>query len=318
MAISAICSCNKPSVTYDFNKTLEHHLISSGDNRPDFNPYADSVDHFIYALHQGITPNQFATLAGWSNEIFNSKLSLLKEKNFIWNNIQNEVKPRLMVITPSDAKPMVDIARKIGTQIADSIQLYLPSILKKYNDLVFSQTVSFKGFSFFLLSNVLLDNFQIDRVEKDYLNAPRTPRHGKNYYYQLAEGTSDSVEVFGIYGNQYWCNDTICVGVYGNRRKNVDLPSHLKQPLPLISATEYKFLTDMASAFEPSLISILKSNDKYFREQWMVSVYEDEVSYEEYFIWLYHFIYTEATNELASRNTIEIPKSGNFFYEANY
>lgn len=223
-----------------------------------------------------------------------------------------------MVATPEDGVRMAEMCKAIANQVTDSIESNLPDILSECNGLLESLKIPFDSVSFFILSNVLLDNFQIDHVEQEYLQTPRTRRHGKNYYYQLAQSTSDSVEVFGVYGNQFWCNDSICAGVYGKARKRLDLKNFITKKLPLITAREYEELKKIAQQFRPSLISILRANDARLRSSWQSSVYYDEISYEEYFIWWYHFMYTEVTNILAKRKIIKIPRSGNFFYLANY
>ncbi|MBK8496878.1 MAG: hypothetical protein IPL50_19190 [Chitinophagaceae bacterium] len=81
-----LSSCvNQESKTHAniFDVNLEHHLISSGDNRPDFNPYKDSVDYFLYALHTGMQPEEFARQAGWSDSLLKSKIKLLQQSGFL-------------------------------------------------------------------------------------------------------------------------------------------------------------------------------------------------------------------------------------------
>lgn len=46
-----------------------------------------------------------------------------------------------------------------------------------------------------------------------------------------------------------------------------------------------------------------------------ISGYAGEIAFEEFFIWWYHFIYTQATNILAERGKLIIPEGGNFYYK---
>ncbi len=141
--------------------------------------------------------------------------------------------------------------------------------------------------SFFLLSDVLLDNWQINNVENDFLNKERTLRHGKRYYIQFAEkDTTYNKEVFGIYGNQYSCKDTICFITYGNNRVNTvkTFKEMMTMNIPFLTKNDQLILGEMAEFYKPKLIEILKTNKPKFVKEYEKSVYVNEIPFEEYFI----------------------------------
>lgn len=311
------CNNNPPSKTVDiFNTKLEHHLISSGDNRPDFNPYKDSIDYFLYALHIGISPDEFANAAGWTDSMLQQKIKLLQNSGFLNNADGGILLPACMVITQETGAAFYSLSEKAAQEIADSIKHIIPVLKKEYSKLGFSGRYSFDTMSFFLLSDVLLDNWQINNVEKEFLNQPRTLRHGKNYFYQVAElRPNDSIEVFGIYGNQVQCNDSFCVAVYGNRRSQVNLNEYFsRKDLPFITPGDEEVFKTMASLFKPTLIHILQRYKSEFEDRYTLSVYSKQISFAEYFMWFYHFIYTRTTDILHQEGIIHIPAGGNFFY----
>ena len=43
--------------------------------------------------------------------------------------------------------------------------------------------------------------------------------------------------------------------------------------------------------------------------------YSKEITFDEFFIWWYHFIYTKATNLMAEENMLKVPVGGNFSYQ---
>ena len=69
----------------------------------------------------------------------------------------------------------------------------------------------------------------------------------------------------------------------------------------------------MATHFKPVLIDILSKEIDYMNQIYEISGYNDEISFEEFFIWWYHFMYTKATDILAESRVITIPKEGNFY-----
>lgn len=69
----------------------------------------------------------------------------------------------------------------------------------------------------------------------------------------------------------------------------------------------------MSAIITDELISIFNGHkdillDYYERE------YRHEVSYEEFFMWWYHFFYTNVTERLIMDETIVLPKGDNFQY----
>lgn len=311
------CKNHRPaSASNIFTTKLEHHLISSGDNRPDFNPYRDSVDYFLYALHTGISAGEFARSAGWTDSTLQSHVKQLENSGFITKGKGGELLPSCMIVTQSAGEKLYERSETAAKEIADSLRSFVPACKAAFSTLSFSGRHSFDELSFFLLSDVLLDNWQINNVEKEFINQPRTARHGKNYYYQVAElKPGDSIEVFGIYGNQVLCNDSFCVAVYGNRRSHIRLEEYFtRKDLPFITPEDEVIFKALADQFKPALISILQRHKAEFETGYRQSVYSEQISFAEYFMWLYHFIYTRATDILNEQGVIHIPADGNFFY----
>lgn len=72
----------------------------------------------------------------------------------------------------------------------------------------------------------------------------------------------------------------------------------------------------MARTFLPDLIKILGKNKAYSEKIYRKLGYSDEISFEEFYIWWYHFIYSQATDLMNDGTTLTIPADGNFAYEA--
>lgn len=319
LLLAALISCKgseKKTASGIFKIKLDHHQISSGDNRPNFNPYKDSIDYFLYALHIGIRPEEFARAAGWPDSMLKNKIKELQQSDFLPKTDGEKLLPTCMIITQETGKQLFMQSENVAREIADSIQSFIPMLLEAYPKLSFSGKHSFDEMSFFLLSDVLLDNWQINNVEKRFVKQPRTARHGKNYFYQIAElNPDDSTEVFGIYGNQVMCNDTVCVAVYGNRRSGIKLDTYFnRNDLPFITPADENIFKDMAGRFKPMLLPVLEKHRPAFEDSYNKSMYVHEISFTEYFMWLYHFIYTKASDILVQQGLIKMPEGNNFIY----
>jgi hypothetical protein len=161
-------------------------------------------------------------------------------------------------------------------------------------------------------------------MEAAYLRKENRPeRHGKFYYASIMEHANIDFEPFGIYGNQYGkINDSTYLSIYGNNRIVVNerlkndsafADSVLNAALKL-NPELYNYFSEIAKDYRPKLLKILNERTDYSHNVFEKSGYSDEIAFEEFFIWWYHFIYTSATNILAKRNNLIIPKEGNFYY----
>lgn len=132
--------------------------------------------------------------------------------------------------------------------------------------------------------------------KRDFLKQQDRPlRIGNHYYYRISENTNPKIEAFGI---------------YGNNRLNLRLTSSQN----IISKSDNKILDEIAKNYLPQLLKILESERDYSKKIYSKLGYNKEITFEEFFIWWYHFIYTQSTNEMNEKGALSIPVSGNFDY----
>ncbi|WP_443659136.1 hypothetical protein [Clostridium algidicarnis] len=84
--------------------------------------------------------------------------------------------------------------------------------------------------------------------------------------------------------------------------------------LMVISLEEGKKLNDIANIIKDDYINIFEENHKSIHYSYNNSVYLNEISFEEYFIWWYHLLYSRVTDLLIEAHIIDIPNTGNFSY----
>ena len=293
-----------------FENKFEHSLISRGDNFPDFDFTKDSMDLFLVSTHQNIPLSEFEDKTKFSKNKIAQIVSLLESKN--WLYIENgEPKPSVFIATEKEGNKLFEYSIPIANEIVASIENELPRIKKQFEQTNISKKQDFKDWSFLILSNVLLDSWQIDNVEQEFLKKDQRPkRHGKNYYFSVMENNKNNKEAFGIYGNQYDEKDGKSVSIYGNNRIGVKSSSIAN----LISKSDNLILNNIATIFKPKLINILNQYSEYSMKVYKETGYDKEITFDEFFIWWYHFIYTKATDIMNEKQMLEVPKSGNFEY----
>jgi len=296
---------------------LDHHMISSGDNFPAVRLEKDSLDLLLVSLRFGHDTEEIRKYFGWDREAIDAKISLLMSNDYLVNGVDGYY-PTISILTIDEAGILREKSRRVVQEITDSIISIIPHVQTAYRKLSVAGEYSYPDLAFFLLSDVLLDNWQINNVEDGFLRKPRTLRHGKNYYYQIAEKDSgSSIEAFGVYGNQYQCGDSLCWVMYGNNRKaeGKSMEELKTFACPRFSKTDVQIFDGLAAMFGPILLGILENHRAEFTDEFHTSGLSEGMSFEEYFIWWYHLIYTDVTDELARKGYLTVPEKGVFFYK---
>jgi len=151
----------------------------------------------LIALHKDITVSEFKTKTRFSDAKMDSVIQFLEGKNFI-HKTGNQYKPTIFIANADDGATIYNYALPISNEIVKSIKEMLPSIKEKFTQTSIAKNQKFENWSFFILSNVLLDNWQINNIEQDFLKADSRPqRNCRNYYCSIMEKNEQN-EPFGI------------------------------------------------------------------------------------------------------------------------
>jgi hypothetical protein len=286
-------------------------MISRGDNRPDFDPDSNNLKMLLVSLHLRMPPKAFQETFRWKSEKYQESIEFLKTKGYVYEK-DGKCYPSCMVITDKEGKELFEYSEPLARKIADLVISNMSKIQDLYMKTHLSKTTDFSKVSFLILSNVLLDNWQIRNVEGEFLAKERPQRHGKNYYVSFQQNLNSSRESFGIYGNMVF-ND---LAVFGNNRGIIQRSQQQEysEKALAVSDMDGEVFNEMASSIRPQLIGLLRKDRNYIEQVFKKTVYPNEITFEEFFIWWYHFIYTRATNILAERGHLTLPEGGNFFY----
>ena len=165
------------------------------------------------------------------------KIVFLKDKGWLTDDDKG-LRPTVFIATDQQGKELFQYGRSLAEKIALSIEETLPSIKKKFKAKGLTEDYDFDSMSFLILSNVLLDNWQ-------------------------------------IYGNQFGkINDTTYLSIYGNNRIVVNerlrndeefKDSILNVALELTPAL-YNFFEEIAEDYRPVLLKLLDEQTGYSNE----------------------------------------------------
>ena len=302
--------------------TFEVKQISRGNNTPKIDITNDNMHVFLMALHYKIPVSEIANKLNWNSEATRNNIDLLIE-NKLLKKVDDKFIPSLGIFPTERGYLLTEKCALLAHEIADSIVSINDEINVLHDKTDISKTYSFHDLSFFYLSNILLDNGQINNVEREFLGKERPSRNGSNYYLAILEKEEESiVEPYGIYGNQVLLrNDSTVIAVYGNTRTelNKGWQTYENKRIHSFSKNDFNIVVnEMPKSFLPTLIKILNKHKADFEKTYRELKFDEETSFEEFFIWWYHIIYTETTDILIKQNLIKSPENGLFYYELTF
>lgn len=194
-------------------------LTSSGRNRPAISMAKDDLDKLSVLLHRRVPRNELSSRLGVSEEEVQRRLDLLVGEGLATIVPEGRVLPTSMVVTFEDAPRYLRPDDRLVEEAARLVVKRLPVVKARLRTLPSLANVPFDSMSFFIVSDVLLDNWQISSVERLFAKGERTQRTGGRYYYTILEkSATDPTEPFGLYGNTGSQWGPVQVGLYGNDR----------------------------------------------------------------------------------------------------
>ncbi|WP_068471614.1 hypothetical protein [Saccharicrinis aurantiacus] len=322
ISILTISSCNienKKKVDEIVKSTLDVKQISKGNSKPKIDITNDEMDVFLVALHYNIPVSEIANTLKWDEEKTKYNISILIENGLLQKQ-DDKLVPGLGIFTLERGRLLTEKCSLLAKEIADSIKGKIPDLVKLHDNSDISKVYSFYDLSFFYLSDVLLDVGQINNVEKRFLRKERPLRNGSRYYLAILEKENESIEeAYGIYGNQVIVrNDSTLISVYGNTRtdQHKGWKNYKEKVVHSFSKNDFNTVVyEMPKVFLPTLVQILEKHKLDFEKVYKELAFDKEITFEEFFIWWYHIIYTETTDVLMEQNVIKRPQDGLFYYK---
>ncbi len=263
----------------------------------------------IVSLHNANPIQPHGIDRSLASELLTEGLLTSRADGSIFNNA--------MVIRISDGQELLALARRHSHFVQEIIERHLDSIKAETSIITEFHGQPFISYSFFILSNVVLDNWQIRNIEDLYLKQERPLRGGKKFYVAIMEDSPNGKDPFGIYGNISRAAQSASCCFYGNNQKSLKPMDFeellLRNDALTLSQDAGQALTKVAAIVRDDLIRFFKGIDEKLRKYHSESPWAD-IAYAEFFIWWYHFLYTQVTNELAKNRELTIPKGGMFPY----
>ncbi|HDR7551488.1 TPA: hypothetical protein QCX50_005701 [Bacillus mobilis] len=311
-------------------------MISSGDNLPSIKIKGTKLQYLLVMLHLGFESNTIKTILSWTNEEFERHMNSLELEGLL-KKTEGSYYPTCMVIT---AKIIENYSNHIEA-ISKRIETFNYLSKESYSLLLYSGVLLDFGQINYIEGNYLKKKRPLRNKKRYYYAIQEQELTDIEAFGMYGNTYLDLGEVqIGLYGNsrystlnlitadnetfeEYFQNTNTDINykkkqlVKGFVAADRQIDLHLNivyeklglyqnsQPvIPVFKSTDLSILNEIANTISKDLVLLFKENDKPLKEYFVSSRYSKEITYEEFFIWWYHFFYTKVTEELIKQGVI--------------
>ncbi|MEM9618704.1 MAG: hypothetical protein AAF936_12150 [Pseudomonadota bacterium] len=202
-------------------REFETKVISRGDNFPPFRFGDVHAGKVLVLVKEGVAESEIREHKFADGVEGAPTLDALIQHGFLIRDDSGSLQPRAAVMTIAEVSKHMPVDAGIVEKTKEAILSYAPHAFEVVAALDGFSHLHREQYDLFLLSNGLLDNFQIGNVEAQVIESERPERAGGNYYLSIQEKDPASpYEAFGIYGNNTGSYGNYILGVYGNQRNS--------------------------------------------------------------------------------------------------
>lgn len=227
------------------------------------------------------------------------------------------ITPAIFIADNNDKKGIQQLAQKSAEKIATLIQTDSTYIKTEYKKLEVSKTLDFEQWSFVFIGDILIGQSQLGSIRinllKDTIN---------NYQYQTCYNSiieNNNPVLNNFYYNNYIggtsASSTYEFGNYNYIKKDYWRTSENQN---IISAEDNFKLYQISFDYSKKLIPILKSNIEEVKFFYNNSHFKNEISFNVFYYWYYHFVYTESIQKLINKNILTKQERNFKYTRLNY
>lgn len=220
-ALAAVgCASSGPLNSID-DREFETKIISRGNNFPPFRFDDIHAGKVLVLTKEGIAESEIREHKFANGVEGAPALDALIQHGFLIRDDSGSLQPTAAVMTIAEVSKHMPVDAGVIEKTKEAILSYAPHAFEAVASLDGFSHLHREQYDLFLLSNGLLDNFQIGNVEAQVIESERPERAGGNYYLSIQEKDPASpYEAFGIYGNNTANYGRYILGVYGNQRNS--------------------------------------------------------------------------------------------------
>ncbi|NJD22359.1 MAG: hypothetical protein FIA82_06770 [Melioribacter sp.] len=326
VSVLLLTACSsKKDISEILQNNFETRTISNNFSAPSINLEKDHLKEMLLLLHYNYTAEKIKEHFNMSDSVYNIRINDLFGEGLIKKTSSGDFVPTCMVIDTDEGKVIKNTADSLGREMSGIAIDRMEKIKEAYSKIPSFKKTPFENVSLFILGNVLHNYWQMKFIEERFIKSFPPQRGSSRYYLALLQNQNrENSEPFALFSNRFIKIGNYTVGQYGNGF-NSSIPSYTEKELDkllktknstlqFISGADQRKLEALALIITQDLLNYLERNRPLFVKLYLNSVYKDQTSFREWFVWFYQFMMTKTTIVLIEKGFILKQFSNNVSY----
>ncbi len=314
------CS-SKNNISDVLQNKYEIRTISNNFSTPAIDLEKDYLKEILLLLHYNFTAEKIKEHFNMSDSIYNERINYLFGEGLIKRTTEGDFISTFMIIDADEGKIIKNTADSLGREMSGIVIDRIGKIKEAYAKIHSFKNIPFENASLFILGNVLHNYWQMKFIEERFIKSFPPHRGSSRYYLALLQNQNgNNSEPFGLFSNRLKIIGGYTINLYGNEF-NGEIPSYTEKELDnlfrtknstllLVNESDQKKLEELALIATQDLLNYLERNRPLFVKLYLNSVYKDQTSFREWFVWFYQFIITQTNKTLIEKGFIKKYSSG--------
>lgn len=326
LSVLLLTACStKKNISDVLQNNFEFRTISNSFSTPSINLEKDHLKEILLLLHYNFTAEKIKEHFNMNDSVYNIRINDLFGEGLIKKTNSGDFAPTCMIVDADEGKIIKNTADSLGREMSGIAIDRFEKIKSAYSKTPSFKKHPFEGASLFILGNVLHNYWQMKFIEERFIKSFPPQRGSSRYYLALFQNQNGNYsEPYGLFSNRFKTIGNYTIGQFGNRFNN-DMPFYTEKELDnllktknstlqFINGVDQRKLENIALIITQDILNYLERNRPLFVKLYLNSVYKDQTSFREWFVWFYQFIITQTTNTLIEKGFIQKHSSGNTFY----
>jgi len=316
VSVLLLTACSsKKDISEILQNNFEFRTISSNFSTPSINLEKGHLKEILLLLHYNFTAEKIKEHFNMSDSIYSLRINDLFGQGLIKKTSSGDFVPTCMIIDTDEGKVIKNTADSLGREMSGIAIDRMEKIKEAYSKIPSFKKVPFEKVSLFILGNVLHNYWQMKFIEERFIKSFPPQRGSSRYYLALLQNQNgENSEPFALFSNRFMKIGNYTVGQYGNGF-NLSTPSYTEKELDkllktknstlqFISGADQRKLEALALIITQDLLNYLERNRPLFVKLYINSVYKDQTSFREWFVWFYQFMIAKTTTILIEKGFI--------------
>ncbi len=326
LLILLLTACSsKKNISDILQNKYDIRTISDNFSIPTIDLEKDNLKEILLLLHYNFTAEKIKEHFNMNDSVYNIRINDLFGEGLIKKTNSGDFVPTCMIVDADEGKIIKNTADSLGREMSGIAVDRFEKVKSMYSKIPSFKKIPFENLSLFILGNVLYNNWQMKFIEERFIKSFPPQRGSSRYYLALLQNQNGiSSEPFGLFSNRFRKVGNYTIDLFENKfnegfpsytEKELDDLFKVKNPtLQFVSETDQKKFDELALIITQDLLNYLERNRPLFVKLYLNSVYKDQTSFREWFVWYYQFMITKTTNVLIEKGFIPKQSLNNIPY----